>query len=70
MTTANELLQLEEVAKLARVSVSTVRHWIKTGRLPSLRPGRRLVRRADFDRFLVSGAQRKARHVIGYSGFQ
>jgi len=43
-----------EVASEARVSVSSVRHWIRTGKLPSVRPGRRrLVRRADFDQFMA-----------------
>lgn len=45
---SSEFLFLAEVAALARVSVSTVRHWVLTGKLPSIRPGRRrLVRRAD-----------------------
>jgi excisionase family DNA binding protein len=58
MATVGEFLQLDEVADIARVSVSTVRHWIKAGRLPSLRPGRRrLVRREDFERFLITGRQ-------------
>jgi excisionase family DNA binding protein len=53
MTTRNDLLRLDEVAQIARVSVSTVRHWIKVGRLVSVRPGRRrLVRRAELERFL------------------
>lgn len=53
MTNSSDLLRLEEVAELARVSVSSVRHWIKTGRLASIRPGRRrMVRRVDFERFL------------------
>jgi len=53
MTNDSDLLRLEDVAQLARVSVSTVRHWIKTGRLASLRPGRRrLVQRSEFERFL------------------
>jgi excisionase family DNA binding protein len=55
MTNSSELLRLEEVAELARVSTSSVRHWIKTGRLASIRPGRRrMVRRVDFERFLVT----------------
>ncbi len=58
MATDGELLQLEEVAKLARVSVSTVRHWIKTGRLASIRPGRRrLVWRDELTRFLAQPAR-------------
>ncbi|RYZ03092.1 MAG: helix-turn-helix domain-containing protein [Myxococcales bacterium] len=45
---------LEEVAEETRTALSTVRHWIATGRLPSTRPGRRrLVRRADLERFLA-----------------
>ena len=53
MTNDGDLLQLVDVSRLARVSVSTVRHWIKTGRLASLRPGRRrLVLRGEFERFL------------------
>lgn len=58
MATDGELLQLEEVAKLARVSVSSVRHWIKTGRLASIRPGRRrLVWRDELTRFLAQPAR-------------
>jgi excisionase family DNA binding protein len=42
-----------EVAREARVSVSSVRHWLQTGKLPFVRPGRRvMVRREDFERFL------------------
>lgn len=53
----HELLWIEEVADACRASVGTVRHWIRTKRLPSLRLGRRrLVRREDLDRFLRSAA--------------
>ncbi len=42
-----------EVAREARVSVSSVRHWLLTGKLPYVRPGRRvMVLREDFERFL------------------
>lgn len=42
------LLTLEEAADLARAPIGSVRHWIATGRLASVRPGRRrLVRRTD-----------------------
>jgi len=48
-----ELLFLDEVARSARVSVESVRHWIKVGRLPSVRPGkRRMVRRSDLETFM------------------
>ncbi len=46
-------LLLTECAELARVPVSTVRHWISIGRLRSVRPGRRrMVRRDDLEAFL------------------
>lgn len=46
-------LLLEEVAEETRSPVSTVRHWIATKRLASVRPGRRrLVHRADLAAFL------------------
>jgi len=51
---ASEFLFVEEVASETRVSISTVRHWIRTGKLPSLKPGRRrLVRRSDLDALLA-----------------
>ena len=49
----HDYLLLEEVARIARVPVGTVRTWIRAKRLPSVRPGRwRLVRRADLEQFL------------------
>ena len=49
-----KLLLLEEVAREARVSTETVRYWIRTRKLASVRPGRRrLVRRDTLDRFLT-----------------
>jgi excisionase family DNA binding protein len=53
MNERSQLLLLDEVAREARVSLSTVRFWIGAGKLPSVRPGRRrLVRRSDLDAFL------------------
>jgi excisionase family DNA binding protein len=50
------LLLLTEVARRARVSLSTVRYWVATRKLPSVRPGRRrMVRHADLERFLLGG---------------
>lgn len=47
------LLTLEEAARVARTSPSTVRHWLAIGRLASVKPGRRrLIRRADLARLL------------------
>ena len=51
----SQLLLIPEVAALARVSVGTVRYWIFTRRLPSLKPGRRvMVRLAALQAFLAS----------------
>ena len=55
MTKPGDLLLLEEVAAVARVSTETVRYWIKRGRLASVRPGRRrMIRRDDLEAFLSS----------------
>lgn len=54
---APEHLLLEEAARLARVSTSTVRYWVTIGRLPSTKPGRRrVVRRADLEALLAGKA--------------
>ena len=54
----HEFLILEEVAEISRTPLETVRYWCRKGKLESVRPGRRrLVRRADLDRFL-SAAER------------
>jgi excisionase family DNA binding protein len=50
------MLFLEEVAREMRVSVGTVRYWVHTGKLTSVRPARRrMVRREDLDRFMRQG---------------
>ena len=50
---AEDYLLLDEVAELARVSVDTVRFWIRAHKLASVRPGRRrMVRREVLDAFL------------------
>ena len=50
---ADGFLLLDEVADLARVSVDTVRFWIRAGKLASVRPGRRrMVRRDVLEAFL------------------
>ena len=52
-----DLLLIPEVAQIARVSPETVRFWIKRGKLPSIRPGRRrMVRRTALEAFLAGGA--------------
>ena len=56
MTKPGDLMFVEEVAAVARVSSETIRYWIKRGKLASSRPGRRrLIRRDDLEAFLASG---------------
>lgn len=44
---------IAEVAREARVSISSVRHWLRTGKLTSIRPARRrLIARDEFERFM------------------
>ena len=53
-----EFLLLDEVARECRASVASVRHWIASGRLRSVRRGRRrLVSRVDLDRFIATGGR-------------
>lgn len=48
-----EYLLLDEVARECRAPVASVRYWIASGRLRSIRPGRRrLVSRDELVRFL------------------
>lgn len=50
-----EFLLLDEVARECRAPVASVRYWIASGRLGSIKPGRRrLVSRDELDRFLAS----------------
>jgi excisionase family DNA binding protein len=50
-----QFLLVPEVAAIARVSVGTVRHWIAIGKLPSVKPGRRvMVRLAVLEQFLAA----------------
>lgn len=50
-----EFMLLDEVAGECRAPVASVRYWIATGRLRSIKPGRRrLVSRHERDRFLDS----------------
>lgn len=48
-----EFLTVEEIASTLKVSVQTVRNWIKTGKLPALKVGRQWrVRKEDFEKYL------------------
>ena len=50
---AADIYHLTDVARICLASLSTVRHWIASGRLRSIKPGRRrLVLRADLEKFL------------------
>lgn len=59
MTSSNDYLNpvalpIGEVARLAGVTVGTVRNWDRAGKLPSFRTpgGQRRFRQADVDAFL------------------
>jgi len=55
---------IAEVAREARVSISSVRHWLHVGKLPFVRPGRRvMVRRENFERFIDRGGSCPNRDV-------
>ena len=57
-----DLLLLTEGAALANVSYETFRYWVKMGKLPSVKPGRRrMVLRAD----VVAFVMRSRTHVAG-----
>ena len=59
MTNPGDLLSVDEVAEIARVSPATVRFWIKRRRLTSIRPGRhRMVRRTDLEAMLARNERR------------
>jgi excisionase family DNA binding protein len=58
-TPRDEYLLVPEVMAITRSPKGTVRHWLRTGRLPSIKPGRhRLIRREDLERFLCAAAVR------------
>jgi len=59
MADQRRFLTLDECAAEARVSRSSVRHWLRTGKLRGVRPGRRrLVERCEFERFLAGEKHR------------
>lgn len=57
----DELLRVQEVARIVRVNPETVRRWIRSGRLPALLAGTMQsgfrVRRSDLNTFLAESAQ-------------
>jgi excisionase family DNA binding protein len=53
---AERFLRIDEVAREARVSQSTVRHWLRTGRLSSTKLGkRRVIPRDAFEAMVTRG---------------
>jgi excisionase family DNA binding protein len=52
----SSLLLLTEVAAYTRTTLNTVRYWVATGKLASVKPGRRrMVLRSDLEAFVASG---------------
>ena len=61
---SGEFIKLPVVAEYFGVPVSTVRQWVRSGRLPSIKPGRhRLVRQQDFDLFCTRNARGAAQEA-------
>jgi excisionase family DNA binding protein len=61
---ASQYVTVEEGADISGVSVSTFRYWLYSGRLASVRPGRRrMVRRDLLQAFLATdvAAERRAK---------
>jgi excisionase family DNA binding protein len=59
MTSTDEYLTLDEIADLTRTPLSSVRAWVRLGKLAATRPGRRvLVSRTDLDTLLRTSAIR------------
>lgn len=55
---SGDLLQLAEIAKKCRVSLSTARYWRSKKLFPVVKVGRHpLVRRKDFEAFLERGLE-------------
>jgi excisionase family DNA binding protein len=51
MNTEEQILTLQETAKLLKVSQATLRRWIKSGQIPAFRVGRAFrVRLADIEK--------------------
>jgi excisionase family DNA binding protein len=57
---------LQEVAQLCRVSLATVRYWVHTSRIESVRPARhRLVPQPALARFMEKRRREGKRVVAG-----
>jgi len=63
MADADELLTVDEVAERVKVNPETVRRWIKSGRLPAVRPagGPYRIHSTDLDHLFGSAPKALAR---------
>jgi excisionase family DNA binding protein len=65
-TQPGDLLTVEECAEISRAPISSVRHWIRTRQIGSLRAGRRrLIRRRELEAFL-SASETRVAQVVSY----
>jgi excisionase family DNA binding protein len=52
----DDLLTVDDIARILKLNPQTVRNWIDRGELPAIRIGRRVqIRRADFDATVEAG---------------
>lgn len=59
----HKYLLIPEAAAIARTGVGTIRHWIQSGKLKSVRPGRRrLILKKDLYALLETDVNPNIRH--------
>jgi excisionase family DNA binding protein len=58
MSTGSQFLETDEVSAELHVSAEVVRQWIRQGKIPAVRIGKRwLVRREAFERWIAAQPQ-------------
>ncbi len=62
MEKSSELLTIDEVAEVLRVSVRTVTRYIEQGRLKASKIGVWRIKRSDLDRFLEESSNAPKRY--------
>jgi len=59
----DELLSVEDVARILKISRSTIQRWCHAGKLPAVKIGKAYrIRRGDLDRWYE---EKRARVVVG-----
>lgn len=53
-----EYITVPEAAEIARAPITTIRHWLTVGKLPSYKPGRHQLLRKDQLLAFIEGTQK------------